>query len=772
VAQSSSQAYAAQVDSGSQPPATQVLVDWHRTGDFEPVDVSGVEVARTLTSDLPAEVTLITGVAAATASMELTGDPADDARDAGFLYSPYRQDSPLYRVDVEGAPAKVLFGQVVGGQPELFQALAGQVRDLQVDADVDGVTATAQLVDGRQAFRDRPVLPLLAGDDAAGSLRPGLDVQWVVDQIARQAGYDSVPAAPNLTGFDEYVVLAASLHGSAAPDPTGTAVLASAVRADGGRIQYTDGAFALATAPDPVDGGAGVATYNTPPYARGSITDYLHIEMWIRPAASSYPVGDLSISLSSTASRIRVAVDGSHYILRLADTTDVTGPAIVNPTGWHYLGIYLPVSTPSVQVTWDLDGAVTTSAPVSNPLTTTGGGSGLVLVKTYNSLEGVQIWRRFNQPTPDFAPTFVPSAVLEPGLSELVAIPAISSDADGWSILQAIASGTGGVAFLDERDVFQFWNRRHFGLAAASTSTQRTIRASVPIVGATIQRLADRIRNIIRVPVTPYRITGTAIVWQLSDVVEIGPGDTDVQDVDISPAQAYKIDLFVGVIPSGGPLTNGHSGYRASRNFDGTGGAVTNLTMTITPLAGSIRVAVSNPNAYSVWLVSPTGAGYPSTSDGLPSMAVLGRLITDEGIDPDTGASTGTSAVTVEYRDEHSIAVYGERPLTLDGSVWRQATDAALDLAAEIGWRISRPRPQWPPISIIADASLTIGDRVWVIDDSGVTGIDDPAIITGYTTRDAPDGPMQDLQLQPIAPPGGLILGDPVRGTLDGRWRI
>lgn len=771
--------YRQAVQQGEQYPVTRVRVDWDNDGSAVDVEVGSVTVERTITTDLPAEVTLISGVAAATATVQLVGSPTDPAKSVARLYSPYRTDSPLYGVDVERAPATVEMGLRVAGDSEYLSQLVGRVRDLSVTASGDGADATVQLVDGSQDFRFAPTLPVVVAADVTSGLQPGLDAAWFVSQIARQAGYDPVPPIITTVPFATVtVLLSATMHGSATPDPACGATLTSAATSQGGPLQFGSGAFVAGTSPDTVDGGLGSAVYsNIQPYA-GAFTGfgYLLLEMWCQPTAVSYPTGDLIVDQASLpADYIRLCNNGTNYVLRFRGGADSVGPAVTSSTSWHYVAAYLHFSS-FLEITWNIDGVVTTGSGFgTTPLFAPG--STAITVQTYNAMEAVQVVRVTDTggggaPAPWSYP-FTPTAMVDFPLAGLTATPAIDSTTDAQSIIQDIARAAGGVALIDERGVFQFWGRRHFGTAAASITTQRTVRASVPVTSVTVQRLADRIRNIVRVPVTPYRVTGLAIVWQLSDVVEIKANSTEVRTVSVAPAQAYQIDTFTfSPIPSGGPLVNGHSALRAARNADGTGGEILNLTMTVTPTAGSIDITVRNPNTFSAWLVSPSGAGYPAGSNGQPSMALVGRLITDEGVDPDTGASTGASAVTVEYRDENSITAYGERPVTLDSSVWRQSSGDAADLAGEVGYRISRPRPQWPPISIVADPSLMIGDRVWVTDDSGVLGLDDPGIVTGYTLRDTTDGPSMDLQIQPIAPPAGLILDDPVRGTLDGRWKI
>lgn len=780
--QTVSTGYRQAVQQFEQRPAVRVRVDWDRNGVYTDVEAAAVSVERTIVSDLPGEVTLISGVATATATVTLTGSSTDPTRTAGVLYSPYQTTSPLYGVDVEGAPARIELGVQVGESIEYLTQLVGRVRDLTVTASSDGSSASMQVVDGRQDFRFSPVLPLVIAADAASGLQPGLDALWFVSAIARQAGYHAVPglSGPSAGSTSTTVLLSATLHGSAAPDPACASTLTAAGTSQDGPLQFGPGAFAAGTLPDTADGDAGQAAYATitgyftDPGAFGGGQDYLLLEMWCVPSAVSYPLGDLTVANTFGGNPLmHLGNNGTNYILRFVGTSsaNVTGPAVTSPTSWHYVAVYVHCAA-GFTVTWNIDGVITVSGTIANPLGA-GAASTVCTIRTYNAMEAVQVVRRVGSgPDPAWSWPFTPSAVLESSLSALTATPAIAPTTDAWSIVQDIAQATAGVAMLDERGVLQFWNRRHFGAATASTATQRTIRATMPITGIQVQRLADRTRNVVQATVTPYQIGATAILWALSDVVQIPARGTFSRFVDLSPAQAYQVSTNTHVYPSGGP-TDGRSGYRAARNKDGTGGAVTNLAMTVTAFARAIEVTVYNPNGYPVWLVSPatTPPTYPAASNGLPAMVVLGRLITEEGTEPDTGTTPASSTVTVEYRDEESIATHGERPVVLSGSVWLQSSDDALSMATDIGQQISQPQPQWPPITIVADPALQVGDRVWVYDDSGQTGINDPARIVGITTpRVDAGGATQDLTLRPVAGPGVLILDDPVRGLLDTVW--
>lgn len=778
-----SAAYAAQLERGEQAPCYQVTADWAKNGQPVEVWADSISVTRSITTDLPAEATLISGVSTATATLSLTGDPTDNARTAGHLYSPYQPDSPLYGVDVEDAPVTVRLGQTVDRIPELLTVLPGRARDLTVAAASDGTSGSLQVVDNRGDFRFTPTLPLIVANDVANGIQPGLNSQWVADAVFRQGGYYASPPAGPATGADiSKQILSVPMHGSAAVDATQglPATLLSASTASGGPLEFVPCKFGLGTRPDPTDGAAGDAVYALPT-AITSFTAGFYAEMWIVPSAVSHPTGDIVIQddVFTAGTRIRIGHNGANYMLRLADTTTITGPAVTGPTVPHYLAVWGYINGGSITVKWRVDGTTTTSTPVASPLTA-GTGVYRLEINTYNTVEALQLidYTAYGMAAldPPWRDAYVPTAVIEPGENELTAMPPVSSGDDGWAILQALASAEAAMVLLDETGTPQFWSRRHWGTATSATDVQRTLKATVPLKSATVQRLSARIRNIIRVPYTPVTISAPQVIWVLSasdaDLIKIGPGGTEIRTADVSPAQLYRVVTTTGVIPTGGAMTNGLSGYRAIRaSGPNLGVEVGNLLMTVTATTNSLRILFYNPNSYEVWVVSPA-VGYPAASAGKPAAAVVGQLITTGKTALDTTDPVPPSKTGVEQLWQPSIDVYGERPLELAETPWRQTAAAATALAFGILTETAWPVPQLDSVTILADPALQLGDRVELDDDSGQTGIRrEPYWVVGKTDRftgGKTPSVTQDLTLRPVAAPGQMILGVTGRSELGG----
>jgi hypothetical protein len=450
-------------------------------------------------------------------------------------------------------------------------------------------------------------------------------------------------------------------------------------------------------------------------------------------------------------------------------TGGVTQPAVsatstlTVPVGWSYVGVSLWwTSTTSITVRFRAGGATETQT-----ITTT------VCDSTYQNLAtstaqivstaAAQDMQIASTPSgsPDWLDTFVPNSVIEAGLNELAATPPIEANTDAWSVLQAIAQAEAACVLIDERGLFQFWPRSHWGTAPAATQVQRTIRSSVPLESVSVLRAAARIRNIVRVPVTPITVTQPGIIWQLSGAardLKVNARATRRWTAGVAPAQAYQVDTRTHVIPSGGATTDMRSGYRAARGKAG-GASVTNLTMTVTATSDSITIAVTNPNRYPVWLVTPS-TGFPADSIGKPSMTLIGRLVTTQTTDPDTAASVTQTGYVVENRWQPSIDVYGSRPLTLSPSVWLQLGEPAEALGLAILHDTAWPCPQLESVTIVADPALMLGDRAQLVDDTGRSGIDDPYLIVGKVDKQPRSGEAtQDLILKPVGPPGAWLLG-------------
>ncbi|HEY9476263.1 MAG TPA: hypothetical protein VIS06_20730, partial [Mycobacteriales bacterium] len=417
----------------------------------------------------------------------------------------------------------------------------------------------------------------------------------------------------------------------------------------------------------------------------------------------------------------------------------------------------------SMNVTIRVDGTDTSTSVALDTPTLTAGTVWTVELFCGQRVESIQVAPGI-RPTVDWNNGWAPTAFLEPGLNELVAVPSTEA-ADGWQLLQDIVGAEFGTLRFDGSGRAVFWNRRHWRESTVANTVQRTLTATESILGLTTVELSGQVRNTIRVKAQPLTVKPAGLVWQANDVYTVPPFGVLPVWADAGSDQFYQVDTAAEVIPSGGTAVHGHSGYRASRAPDGSGGEVTNLTMLIEPFASTIKITFSNPNPFPVYLVSPKGTTYPDSSDGKASVALVGRLITSKITPVDTGTvdpvldSTPTAEATVPG------VVAAQRLYTAPDSPWRQRLSDAQSLADDLLLALHRPVPQIQDLSILADPSLELGDRVWLEDPDG-TKLNDPLWVVGLRTSFDASGMTQSVTLRPVAAPGQFIFGVAGRNLL------
>jgi hypothetical protein len=168
------------------------------------------------------------------------------------------------------------------------------------------------------------------------------------------------------------------------------------------------------------------------------------------------------------------------------------------------------------------------------------------------------------------------------------------------------------------------------------------------------------------------------------------------------------------------------SGYRGARNIDGSGGNVSNLTLTITGVfADHLFLEVSNPsNAFEVWLVNGEGIG--GVTPGPPTLLIYGQ---PASFNP----ATTPTALRVDKRDATSMAAYGEQHLELTDNPCRQDLDAFDSLAPSLLAYLKDPKRILRTVPIRGLLRLQLGDRLRLQDVAG-SAFDDEFRLTKLTT--------------------------------------
>src|SRR6266545_7388853 len=145
---------------------------------------------------------------------------------------------------------------------------------------------------------------------------------------------------------------------------------------------------------------------------------------------------------------------------------------------------------------------------------------------------------------------------------------------------------------------------------------------------------------------------------------------------------------------------------------DGNGSVVSNLSITVTAFAQSAKIVVTNPNAFTVYLVGNTGVA--NVSAGVPSMRLVGQAVK-------FSQDALSTKMRSEATDTASIAAYGvEQVLEIPDSPFRQDPDAIDNLAQDLLAQLKDPKPTLQDIPLVGDPRLQLGDRVTLQDPDGL----------------------------------------------------
>lgn len=750
-----------------------LAVDWDDDGDFtDAIDdvtryVKSITVDRALTTDLPEQARLVTGYASTKLTAQLGGDPRDLSKTASAVWSPYSSGSDYYGKTRIGADVVAKLGLNTESGDELFTVFTG--RTTKVDLSRGQATATLEALDGAEKLRGPVHLDqMVSVDPSITSFRPGLNSQAIIERILALGGFHAGPAPR------DDAVLAATLHGTAYPQ-VGTLTKAGTFLStsdDHDPLPYLQGKFGLGlTGPSKSAEVSSQVTW-TLSDPLDVDTGAVMVEMWVTVVGTG---GTLSFEVSNDG----VGDDFRKFTLDFIERSTLTDdrvsfstPTIPADSEPHYFAFYIEFGATSATIksrvdTTDLTDTVT--LPAVRATASTGDWTAFLDVDDTVIVSDIQITPGV-QATVDWHNAFSPTAVLEPGLSELTAIPSTEAD-DAWALLQEIVGAEFGTLVFTGSGVATFRNRQHWRKNVTANTVQRTLTATDSILDLSTVELADQVRNRIKIPVTPLNILPTQVVWQQSDVVAVPAKDTLTLWAKPQNGQFYGVDTTGWVTPEGGgtgTAGDDKSGYRAARNQDGTGGQISNLTMTITVFADSAKIVFTNPNAFDAWLVSPHGgvspnggSTYPAVSDGKAAAQLVGKLITGQvtPLDGDTVDPSLGDAGSVAEAMLSGLTSDTERLYTAPSSPWRQSLDSAQSCADDLLRALHRPVPQVQNLSIVADPSLELGDRVQIKDESG-TKLDDPFWIVGITTTySATEGMTQSVTLRPVAAPGQFIFG-------------
>lgn len=772
------------LDSADRELVWQATVDWPADIDARWDDLSmavrSVSTDRDLVTELPDQVRQANGGAAAQATIVFASllDPGDERRDAIWFFSPHNPESPLYRTGATGRDVVARLGAIGAAGPEYLRVITGRSTRIRVDPAVGTVTLT--VLDSREKLRGPAQLPTIVGrnDYWNGQMvadwrakNPGLTGQAAIDQLLRQAGIHSSP--PHRTDCVFY----ASMHGTAQPE---LGAAPTVVRFDGTPagdtvsrlpVPFRTGRWGQVPAVDPT---------STLLYAEGSTTapasvaagGRVYFEGWVYvPRWTANYGSTIYVKAAAGADQSRLVIYPAFYSQTLdaayasvgferapgGGLLFVASSPTFPPETWTYVAIFVefPTST-TFRATYRINGTTSAATGTVAIPAAYGDTRDRLIDLTLRVWTPPDTWQLTTEAAPLATPNnaFVPGAVLDDSLSDLVVIPADLAG-DQWEVIQAVASAELGRALFDEAGVFRFTNR----LTARRAGPTQTITTSDRLRDVAVTVDAEAARDRIRVPITPYAIQPPAVVWTAPEAYAVRRKTTRTIIASLQDP-ITGLDTTAGIIPSGGPAANFSSGYRAARQRDGSGGAVANLRLTITQVdASTVRISVYNPNGFTAWLVSPAGTAYPDSSDGQPSLALWAQTISAQSQEADTGGVTAGGSAA------EAVAGAGLRLLTLSASPWVQDLRTAQALADDLLSDLRTPVPVLDEVTVHADPRIQLGDLVTLVDPDGLRIAEDGWVVACPLDVDASDATSR-LRVRLAAAPGGWLLGDPARSML------
>lgn len=726
---------------------------------------------RTTASDMPASTRYVEGVAAADCTITLAGqlDPTDDSKTIAWLLGQYQTTSPMYRADGLGLPVTVDMG-VLTSDPsmttagfegvEFVRVFTGVIDDYTVNMQ-DGTVALTCL-DNRSKLTTAPALPSGVVDYnpyAAGLQQPGLTGNYPMAALLRNGGIYTTPAPrPNLVTF-------ASLGGSAWPE-IGSADVSVSGASWLFQRTFTDYAWTSGKFSKQVPSSVRL-TETTAGQLKLSTGGAVFAEWFQGPAATVGFGANLDLAGTNSLSidqrtGVTTTITVPTVTLTRGSSVSVSPPTITGSTSvWNYLAVLVtfPTATTMTVKFWinsateTVSGTTVPASPALEYATSIG----------YFSLgptEAVQLTTETDPTIWGMNSAFVPTAVLEPSLNLLTALPDVTGQ-DAWQVIQQLAQAEQGIAGFDENGLFTFRNRH----SIQSATSVRTIDRNSSLATFTALTAQAQLVNHVQIPVNKLSVSPKSWVWAAPDIITVPRGGNYSQVVDCGNPVIALATTDSGRCPAG-QLADGNTYWRACTQPNGAGPEVTTgVTVTAQQIAPTqIRVTIANANAYPIYMVTPIGVGYPSTSNGQPLVLIGGQFVSANAQAGDAAAALSTSSgVLTDSQFPPLIpdggaksSPRGEKLLTLPANPWVQQVITAQAFTDDLLADLCVRRPEWSCTLGIADPRLQRGDRVTVVDPdtTGMTGED--AIVFEIDTDEQWN---QTLAMRACAPPGGWILG-------------
>lgn len=573
---------------------------------------------------------------------------------------------------------------------------------------------------------------------AASSL---IDASWVIDQVARAAGYYATPVPRTATGGTP--VVCAPLAGSLDPevgtwgqyvDPTASSWGTGPdgqIRLYTPQVMYTASsmtALGATIAADVVGVNGATATLSAvvgdaPNGVPAGAYTVLEIELSWPSGTPSWRARTRTASRTGTWSTLNTRTYGTGtadlpyravFTLRKSGssfTVAEQGPP-GRPEGAFVTLTYTPDASQVIEMFGGF-GASSTSTSVAV--------GALSAWPVTTLLFSTVLW---DAPTARIAATGSP-------LTALVGVGRQS----GWALAQAVAAATLGAVWVDEAGMLRYRDAMALRAGASTETIVGALHLDDVPWSITSDDVADRVELTYQPPDLQTSQTAAITIWQATDAIKVGPRSSTTVYVDLDGgvppnATAAWMALWDTTAPAG---SMSRWAAATSRDGGGTQPAVNALQITSTLVNPSrIKLTITNTTASTLYTVDGTGS--PMLILRAFVYATAGEAVT---------ISSGVSA-------DESVST-----LTYDCGTWVQDPTFA---ARVLDWLTSQtavPQVTLPALGVTPRAARRMGDIITISDTT--TGLRSRAIIAGTTTSGSAGQTTQQLT---------LTLLDPVEGDV------
>lgn len=719
--------------SGGYAGAVQVVVTLPVLGALDVTAVvSALDYEESDTSSYPDDLTDMSGIENVAGSVTLAGSLLVNGALVSVtrLFNPNDAASPIYRQALSGSPIVVSLGAQGAPLVDRSGYLASPPQVSQADGTV--VLNWSDVPPGWDN------LPEIAAVLTEAPYNAGLTSEFVIDRIARTASGGAVSSWPAVGAND---VLAVGLRTSLTPEVGSLAVGSGSPLTVIPPPGFAEGLY-----------GSGLATSSdaaVPWFLSSTLGANITIKCFVSgnapPPVVLGQIGNDTVWLQYTPSAVTVYIGfRSGSWVSTAGLTAVTWTVASTPG--QFLGCHVnwPIGSTTADVTFRL-GSTThtvTGVTVSNRTDR----MNLAWLPTPTTSTGVTEALRV---TSDTAPTwddaFVPLARLDPSLNALQAVPAIDAGTDAYSELQTVAEAEGGwIGFRN--GVLTFLNR----VTIASQAPTRTVKASVSLVELQDATGGVAAYDDLTIDYTEYTWADPAVVFTPVKKWKVPARSTQTWYHTFTDGTTVgAVDQSIGYATtdtSAASIGTVNSLMRGSLDVNGLNEMpdTSKLTGTVVAVSPSrIKITVTNSSGRDVWLVSP--ANYTGIDVGTPALWINGVAVT-----PD-------SPTTVHP----TTAVSSKSTYQAPSNGYRQDRASALAYAADLLAQLSTPRVSYGSVSVIADPSVTVPDRITldVPVDGGAEPLDVLVWGSSFTASFEAGSESWDhtLDVRAVAGPGQLV---------------